>query len=70
MTTFVPSHLIPHEFVAEQRVQAHPSTDTWMRGDRFGTVERVLRGGTILVKMDRSGRAIRFHHSRLLPVET
>lgn len=36
------------------RVQLHPGTDAWMRGDRYGDVVKV--GRTFLhVKMDRSG---------------
>lgn len=49
-----------------ERVQAHPATDTWMRGDRFGTVITVGRKW-ITVLMDRSGRKIRFATDLLLP---
>jgi hypothetical protein len=37
------------------RLELHPATDDWMRGDRFGTVERVGRK-YLYVRMDRSGR--------------
>lgn len=47
------------------RVQAHPGTDTWMMGDRFGTVSKLGRK-YIHVKMDRSGRTIRFTPDNLL----
>ena len=48
-----------------QRVQAHPATDTWMRGDRYGDVAKITRTH-IHVKMDRSGRTIRFAPPNLL----
>ncbi|HLY56478.1 MAG TPA: hypothetical protein VKS60_13030 [Stellaceae bacterium] len=57
------------EFEVGQRVQAHPATDTWMRGDRFGRVEAIGRKH-VTVRMDVSGGAIRFHPDNLLPVET
>lgn len=40
--------------VVGQRVELHPATDAWMRGDRYGTVERVGRK-YLSVRMDRSG---------------
>lgn len=42
------------------RVEMHPATDTWMRGDRLATV---VRKGTVRVTllMDRSGHEIRFY---------
>jgi len=51
------------------RVETHPGTDAWMRGDRYGNVVRTLRSGMVLVALDRSGRTIRFHPSRILPVD-
>ncbi len=57
------------EFNEGQRVQACPSTDTWMKGDRYGTVSKITRQGIIHVAMDRSGKTIRFDPSRLLPVQ-
>ena len=49
-------------FTVGQRVKAHPATDTFMRGDVYGTIERISRGPKrlVLVKMDRSGRQLRF----------
>ena len=41
-----------------QRVQLHPATDAWMRGDRYGTIVRI-GPKTIHVKMDRSERTLR-----------
>jgi hypothetical protein len=46
-----------------QRVELHPATDRWMRGDRYGTVigEVKARGGRPLryrVRMDVSGDVI------------
>jgi len=58
------------------RVEMHPATDEWMRGDRFGTVERVERTvrlagdpQRVFVRMDRSGRLIRFHPDNVTEVE-
>lgn len=51
------------------RVETHPGTDTWVRGDRYGTVVRTLRTGRVLVTLDRSGHTLRFHPSRILPVD-
>jgi hypothetical protein len=39
-----------------------------MRGDRFGTVVKIGRV-VVYVKMDRSGRTIRFTPENLLPIE-
>ena len=54
-----------------QRVKAHPATDTFMRGDVHGTIERISRGPKrlVLVKMDRSGRQLRFSARNLLHVD-
>ncbi len=41
------------------RIELHPATDTWMRGDRYGTVIKVGRKW-VHVKMDRSKRTLRF----------
>lgn len=47
------------------RVQAHPATDAWMRGDRYGAVESVGRK-RVHVRMDRSGRILRFAPENLV----
>ena len=59
------------DFAAGQRVKAHPATDTFMRGDVYGTIERISRGPKrlVLVKMDRSGRQLRFSARYLLHVD-
>ena len=56
------------DFAVGQRVKAHPATDTFMRGDVYGTIERISRGPKrlVLVKMDRSGRRLRFAARNLL----
>lgn len=66
-----------------QRVELHPATDDWMRGDRFGTVigygrkreyvdtftkERSMVR-PIRVKLDKSGRVRRFHPDNLIAIE-
>ena len=49
------------------RVQAHPATDAWMMGDRYGNVVKLGRK-YISVAMDRSGKVRRFSPSLLLVV--
>lgn len=51
----------------DQRVQAHPSTDAWMQGDRYGVVSKVGRK-YVHVKMDKSGRTVKFAPANLLEV--
>lgn len=46
------------------RIQLHPGTDRWMRGDRYGTVERAGRK-LVYIKMDVSGDVARVHPSNL-----
>ncbi len=47
------------------RVELHPGTDLWMRGARFGTVERVSPRGCY-VRLDRlPARAVRFAADRV-----
>lgn len=41
-----------------QRVEISPTTDTWMRGDRFGEIVK-LGHSWVHVKFDRSGRTLR-----------
>ena len=56
------------DFAVGQRVKAHPATDTFMRGDVYGTIDHMSRGPKqlVLVKMDRSGRRLRFAARNLL----
>ena len=56
------------DFTPGQRVKAHPATDTFMRGDVYGTIDHISRGPKRLihVKMDRSGRELRFAARNLL----
>lgn len=42
------------DFTRDQRVELHPATDQWMRGDRYGTVQ-VVGYRYVHVRMDRSG---------------
>lgn len=52
-----------------ERVELHPGTDAWMRGDRYGEIVAVVeRHGHVVsvrVKMDRSGRVLRLDPSRV-----
>ncbi len=51
-----------------QRVQFHPATDAWIRGDRYGTVVRLGRT-RVHVRMDVSGRILTFAPDLLIPVD-
>ena len=53
------------DFSPGQRVQLHPATDTWMRGDRYGQVIHLGRK-LVLVELERSGRRKRIHPTDLL----
>ena len=62
-----------------QRVSIHPAHDAWMQGDRYGEVVgdgrareyrdrftgEVAKARPYLVKMDRSRRTLRMHHSHV-----
>jgi hypothetical protein len=50
------------------RVQAHPATDSWMMGDRWGSVAKV-GPKRVHVNMERSGRLRRFAPENLLDSE-
>lgn len=50
--------LSPEDCPVGYRAELHPATDAWMRGDRFGTVERHSRT-RVYVKAD-SGRVYAF----------
>lgn len=56
------------QFQVGQRVQTHPATDVWMRGDRYGTVVRVGRK-YVHVALDRSERTLRFLPENLQPID-
>jgi hypothetical protein len=59
-------------FNCGDRVMAAVHTDTWARGDRFGKLEKITqyRGKTTLhVRMDRSGRLVRFSCDNLISEE-
>ena len=48
------------------RVELHPGTDAWMRGDRYGEIvgtSTQRATGTILfkIKMDKSNRTLKVH---------
>ena len=43
----------------------HPATDTWMRGDRYGTVMHVGKK-LVHVLLDKSNRLAKVHPSQLV----
>ena len=59
---------IADDFAVGQRGRADFATDTFMRGDVYGTVDLISRGPKRLahVRMDRSGRQLRFVAGNLL----
>lgn len=51
-----------------QRVQLHPCTDHWMRGDKYGTITRIVGHSWLTVQMD-SGRMLRhFHYQNIVEI--
>lgn len=48
------------------KVELHPATDTWMRGDRFGDIIGLDKKGNYLVRLILSGRKARIHPSNIL----
>jgi len=59
-----------HDYPVGTSVELHPATDSWMRGDRYGTVVGYGRGGVRLrIKMDRSGKTKRFLPRDVIVVE-
>lgn len=56
------------DFKKGDRVQSHPATDLWVRGDRYGTVTKVTKR-FVYVLMDVSQRLIRFHPENILRKE-
>ena len=63
-----------------KRVELHPATDQWMMGDRYGEIVRTTLVTAnhldpqdsalvfVTVKLDKSGRTVRFHESRILGI--
>lgn len=51
--------LLLEQFAVGDRVELHPATDRWMRGDRFGTVVKLGRR-YVHVALDRSGDTRQF----------
>ncbi len=47
-----------HTFKVGDRVQLHPATDLWMRGARYGTIEKLGRL-YVHVRLDATGRIAR-----------
>ena len=57
----------PSDFRTGDRVELHPATTMWMRGDRYATVTRV--GSTrVTVHLDRSARDVPLHASVILHI--
>lgn len=54
----------PSWFSTGQRIETHPATDAWMRGDRFGTVT-VIGRKYVSIKMDVSKRTLRMLPSNI-----
>jgi hypothetical protein len=48
-------HTDAHEFQKGQRVQLHPGTDLWARGDRYGTVTKIMKR-SVHVKTDHGNK--------------
>jgi hypothetical protein len=59
---------LPHIQVGD-RLMAHPATHTWLSGDRYGTVTSVGRS-SVTLRMDKTGRSLRFHPVNLCQPRT
>lgn len=55
-------------FRVGQRVQAHPATDAWMMGDRYGVILKAQQNGVMRVRMDKSHKVRRFRPADLLTI--
>lgn len=51
-----------------KRVELHPATDAWMRGDRYGTVTKVT-AKWVYVKMDRSEKTLKVASINLTEID-
>ena len=47
------------------RIELHPATDEWMRGDKYGEIIKVYADSTMTVRMDKSRRLIRVKRSEI-----
>jgi hypothetical protein len=57
-----------HDFKKGQRVELHPGTDRWMRGDRFGTVTSLFpKRNKVYVYLEKSGKTLGFFPGDILP---
>jgi hypothetical protein len=58
-------------FGVGERVQLHhPGTDRWMRGDKYGEIVSIVRGGKkVRVKLDRSGQTVTLSVDRVTPID-
>lgn len=56
-----------HNFRIGDRVQLHPATDTWMRGDRYGTIVSI-RNSILRVHMDISRKDIAVTPNNILEI--
>lgn len=61
------SDIITAGYSVKDRVQIHPATDRWMRGDRYGEIERVTKT-RLHVRMDKSKQLVTFHPDNILEV--
>ena len=48
------------------RVEIPAYTDRWMMGDRYGECRSVTKDGHVWVKLDKSGKLIRFEAANVL----
>jgi len=41
------------------RIELHPATDAWMRGDRYGDIKHRMDNGDLIVRLDKSQTLVR-----------
>jgi hypothetical protein len=56
---------IAQDYGVGDRVQLHPATDAWLRGDRYGQIRKVTQK-FYHIAMDTSGRVLRVRPSQIL----
>jgi hypothetical protein len=54
-------------FIVGDRIAMHPATDLYMRGARFGTIEKIGRK-LVTVKLDRLAKPVRVAPANILHV--
>jgi hypothetical protein len=60
------SQFLGPELNVGSRIELHPGTDHWMRGDRFGTITNVTAENNYKIKLDVSRKTFTFAKRNIL----